>query len=205
MQEHIVNINVIYNKALRKKLLFIFAGLAFLLFLIIWSVSLGTADISIHDIFASIFGRILPFVGIETSSFSNTIVWELRLPRIFMAIIGGMGFALAGAAMQGIMRNPLVSPFTIGISSAAGFGASIAIVLSVGIINVPKYLIIGNAFLFAVLAAFLVYGIARLRGINSETLIRILLNNSHDFFSLFSPCVPTQHKRKKKSIVIKQK
>jgi iron complex transport system permease protein len=69
------------------------------------------------------------------------------------------------------MRNPLVSPFTIGTSSAAGFGASVAIVLGVGIAGTGKYLIIGNAFFFAMLSVLLVYGIARIRGVSAETLI----------------------------------
>jgi iron complex transport system permease protein len=88
-----------------------------------------------------------------------------------MAIVAGAGLATSGAAMQGILRNPLVSPFTIGVSSGAGLGASLAIVLGIGVIDSGKYLIIGNAFIFALLSAWLCYGIARLRGVTSETLI----------------------------------
>lgn len=69
------------------------------------------------------------------------------------------------------MRNPLVSPFTIGISSAAAFGASIAIMFGVGFVGSGTYLIMTNAFIFALLCAFLVYGIARIKGVTPETLI----------------------------------
>ncbi|MFP4642650.1 MAG: FecCD family ABC transporter permease, partial [Dehalococcoidia bacterium] len=96
---------------------------------------------------------------------------DIRLPRIVMGIIAGAGLAVSGTAMQGIMRNPLVSPFTLGISSAAAFGASIAIVLGVGMVGSEKYIITTNAFVFAVLAMFLVYGLARIRGMRPETLI----------------------------------
>lgn len=69
------------------------------------------------------------------------------------------------------LRNPLVSPSTIGISSGAGFGASLAIILGVGVFESGQYLIIGNAFFFALLAAGLVYGVARFRGVTPEILI----------------------------------
>jgi iron complex transport system permease protein len=101
----------------------------------------------------------------------DTIVWDIRLPRIVMGIIAGAGLAISGATMQGIMRNPLVSPFTIGLSSAAAFGASVAIVLGAGMVGTQKYLIVTNAFVFSLLAAFLVYSLARLRGMRPETLV----------------------------------
>jgi iron complex transport system permease protein len=88
-----------------------------------------------------------------------------------MGMVAGAGLAISGTTMQGIMRNPLVSPFTIGISSAAAFGASIAIVLGAGMVGSEKYLVITNAFIFALLAAFLVYGLASMRRMRPETLI----------------------------------
>ena len=101
----------------------------------------------------------------------KTIIWEIRLPRICAALLAGAGLGLAGAVMQGILRNPLASPFTLGISSAAGFGASLAIVLGVGLVGTGRYLIVGNAFLFALAAFILVFFLARLRGLSAETLI----------------------------------
>ena len=99
------------------------------------------------------------------------LFFALRLPRILMAVIGGIGFAVSGAAMQGNNAQSLSKSFTIGISSAAGFGASLGIVLNMGIIGSADWIVVVNAFLFAVLAAFLVYSIARFRGIHPETLI----------------------------------
>ncbi|MCQ5374824.1 MAG: iron ABC transporter permease, partial [Candidatus Methanomethylicia archaeon] len=57
----------------------------------------------------------------------DAIIWEIRLPRAFVAVFAGAGLALAGSATQVSVRNPLASPFTLGISSAAGFGAALAI------------------------------------------------------------------------------
>ena len=57
------------------------------------------------------------------------VVWQLRLPRVLLAFAAGAGLALAGTAFQGILRNPLADPFTLGVSSGAAFGAALAISL----------------------------------------------------------------------------
>jgi iron complex transport system permease protein len=97
---------------------------------------------------------------------------DLRLPRIVLAMVAGAGLAAAGATMQGVLRNPLVSSYILGISSAAGFGAALAIVFGVGLISgYGSYLVIVNAFVFSMLAMLLVYGIARIRSMTTETVI----------------------------------
>lgn len=161
----------LYNKFTIRKVIFLVVSGILLIFFAIWSTSLGVVSLNLQDVFNTILTKLFPFIKFKTTRLSQIIVWNLRLPRILLAIIAGAGFALSGTVMQGIMRNPLVSPFTIGISSAAGFGASLAIVLGVGIIGPGKYLLILNAFFFALLSAFLVYGIAKFRGVSPETLI----------------------------------
>ena len=106
-------------------------------------------------------GQVLPG-HFQTTWFADTIVWGLRLHRILLAIVGGIGLAVAGAVMQGILKNPLASPFTLGISSAASFGAALAIVLGAGFAG-GEWLIIGNAFVFTLLASFTVYGLTNTR------------------------------------------
>jgi iron complex transport system permease protein len=88
-----------------------------------------------------------------------------------MALIAGAGLAAAGATMQGILRNPLVSSYILGISSAAGFGAALAIVLGISVATLGGYIVIGNAFVFCLLAMVIVYLIARVRGMSSESVI----------------------------------
>lgn len=107
----------------------------------------------------------------HAANLAEAVVWQLRLPRICLAVLGGAALGLAGSAMQGILRNPLASPFTLGIASAAGFGAALAITLGVGVVGVGQYLIVGNAFVFALAAAGLVFGLSRLRGMTTETMI----------------------------------
>jgi len=72
--------------------------------------------------------------------------------------------------MQGILKNPLASPFTLGISSAASFGAALAIVLGAGFVG-GDWMIIGNAFVFTLIASMTVYGLAKYKGITPETMI----------------------------------
>lgn len=165
------DIRELYTKFTFRKFLFITLGLILLGILMVVALSLGQVSLRIGDVFNAIVAKIFPFTGIKTTQPNFYIIWELRMPRILMAVIAGMGFAISGATMQGIMRNPLVSPFTIGISSGAGFGASLSIILGAGVIGSDKYLIVVSAFLFALIAVFLVYGIAKIRGVTSETLI----------------------------------
>ena len=161
----------IYTKLTAGKVTFIFITLVAVVAIAFLAVYLGAASLSMREVFDTLVAKMFPFMGAESSEIATAIVWKARLPRIVMGIIAGAGLAVAGAAMQGTMRNPLVSPYTIGISSAAAFGASIAIVLGAGLVGSGRYLVILNAFFFGVLTAFLVYGIARIRGVTAETLI----------------------------------
>lgn len=160
-----------YAKLSSRKIFLVICSLAVLAALIPIAASVGTASLPIIDVFRAIAARIFPFLRLGTSQFADTIVWDLRLPRVAMAIIAGSGFALSGSVMQGVMRNPLVSPFTLGISAAAGFGAALAIVLGVGVAGGGESLLISNAFIFALLAVFMVFSLAKLRRMTPESLI----------------------------------
>ncbi len=90
------------------------------------------------------------------------IVWDIRLPYALMAVTVGMSLGLAGAEMQTILNNPLASPFTLGVSSAASFGAALAIVFGIGIAGIPEQWFISvNAFIFALLAVLMLDAITR--------------------------------------------
>lgn len=100
------------------------------------------------------------------------ILWAVRLPQAFMALLVGAALALAGAEMQTILNNPLASPFTLGVSSAASFGAALAIALGIGIPGIPQtWILSGNAFVFAFGSVMLLQAIARLRGANVDSLV----------------------------------
>lgn len=103
---------------------------------------------------------------------SSVIVWQLRLPYAMMAVVIGLGLGLAGAEMQTILNNPLASPFTLGISSAAAFGASLAIVLNISLPGLPQaWMVASNAFLFSLASALLLDAVARWGLMSSSGLV----------------------------------
>jgi len=100
------------------------------------------------------------------------IIWDVRLPQALMALVVGASLSLAGAELQTILNNPMASPFTLGMSSAATFGAALAIVLGIGIPGVPPNWVIPiNAFILAFGSALLLQALTRLRGAGSETIV----------------------------------
>jgi iron complex transport system permease protein len=173
-----------YSKFIAKKVLFLLLGLGLLLVLIIISACIGPANLSAGDILFALMARFVPYM--EAPKFNDATVWHLRLPRIFMGVTGGAGLAIAGAQMQGITKNPLVSPFTIGISAAAALGASVAIMFGIGFVGAGTLIIIVNAFLFAMLCAMIVFGLARLKGASPETLILAGIALTYFFSALTS-------------------
>ncbi|THU05517.1 iron ABC transporter permease [Lampropedia puyangensis] len=123
----------------------------------------------------------------EVSEQLRTVVWQLRLPTAFMAVFCGAALALAGAQMQTILDNPLASPFTLGLSAAASFGAALAIALGVGVIPwLAAYLVPVNAFVMAMLSAFLIHLLSNRRGVNKETIVLFGLALSFVFQALLA-------------------
>ncbi|HSD57152.1 MAG TPA: iron ABC transporter permease [Methanotrichaceae archaeon] len=164
-----VELKAEYQRFLGRKVLFLILLALCIILLACVASTLGSANISVVDVYFAILSKFFPG-HFQTTWFADTIVWGLRLHRILMAVVGGMGLAIAGTVMQGILKNPLASPFTLGISSAASFGAAMAIVLGAGFAG-GEYLIIGNAFVFTLLASMAVYGLAKYKGITPETMI----------------------------------
>ncbi|HOT06365.1 MAG TPA: iron ABC transporter permease [Methanotrichaceae archaeon] len=158
-----------YSRFLARKFLVIIVVLVAIIVLAGLAVTLGSAHITPAQVYSCILARFFPH-NFQTTDFVDTIVWKLRFHRVIMAIFAGMGLAIAGAAMQGILKNPLASPFTLGIASAASFGASLAIIMGAGFIG-GEYLIVGNAFIFTIIASLAVYGLAKYRGISPETMV----------------------------------
>jgi iron complex transport system permease protein len=103
---------------------------------------------------------------------TSVIIWDVRLPYALMAVLVGAALSIAGSEMQTILNNPLASPFTLGVSAAATFGAALAVVLGVGIPGLPdEWIVSANAFLFAFGSVLLLQSLSRLRGAGAETLV----------------------------------
>ena len=106
------------------------------------------------------------------SAVEQVILFELRLPSACLAFLVGAALAVSGVEIQTVLDNPLASPFTLGISSAAAFGASIAIVAGMGFPFIPvQWLVPGNAFAFAMLAIVLLQVLNKLKGGGPQTLV----------------------------------
>ncbi|WP_223871547.1 FecCD family ABC transporter permease [Candidatus Dactylopiibacterium carminicum] len=102
----------------------------------------------------------------------RAIVWQVRLPYALMAVLVGAALSLAGAEMQTILNNPLASPFTLGVSSAASFGAALAIVIGFSLPFVPAdWMVPLNAFLCAFGSVLLLQMMTRRRGAGVETVV----------------------------------
>ena len=165
----------LYHKGKKRKILVLLSIFTAPLVSVVVSVSLGAGSPRFNEAMQVIISKLFPFLNINPGpQLTQIIILNLRLPRIILAIIAGAGLAAAGATMQGVLRNPLVSSYVLGISSAAGFGAALAIVFGVGILSVfGGYIVIVNGFLFSLLAMVIVYCIARIRGMSSETVILV--------------------------------
>lgn len=168
--KHDGKLHKFYHNYINIKLLIITA-LAVLLFICaIYAVSVGTVSIPMRDLILILMGQL-------DAEMTHYIIFEVRLPRIFIAIIAGMALACTGVIMQGLLRNPLASPFTLGVSSGAAFGAALAIVLGnrifgANFIHSGRWMIVLHAFVFGCLSVLLVVGIARLK--NSSTTVLLL-------------------------------
>jgi len=173
-----------YKKFVGRKILFILSSLILIFIIAGVSATLGSYPITVIEVYSIIWQGILEIFqnavfimshGIKKfyQTYFTTkeiVIWGLRLPRIIMGILAGIGLAIAGTTMQGVVRNPLASPYTLGIASAASFGATLAIILGAGFVT-GKYIIIVNAFVFALLSSFIIYGLSRYKSATPETMI----------------------------------
>jgi iron complex transport system permease protein len=160
-----------YQKYVGRKAIFIVSSILILILAAGVAGSMGQAKITIWEAYAAFLVKFFP--GLFTTSWlAETTVWNLRLPRIALGIVTGIGLGIAGCIMQGILKNPLASPYTLGISAGATFGASLAIIGGAGLVG-GEYLIIGNAFIFSLMVSFIIIGFAARRGATPETMVLV--------------------------------
>lgn len=153
-----------YYKRHVKNIGIIFALIAVLLIVSVISVSTGASSVNWKDAIKIFFG-----LG-NVSDSKKQIVLLIRLPRIAAAVMAGIALSCSGLLMQGVFRNPLVSPYTLGVSNGAAFGAAVAIVFLPNVIY-RQYTIAFMAFLFSILTMMIVYTISRINRDNTKTLV----------------------------------
>ena len=162
----------IYSRFASRKVIFLLLALMGLVAMALIAVFVGGARLTMGEMMGAILDM-FPFVHIEVDRGTAAIVQHLRLPRIVMGMLAGAGLAIAGGVMQGALRNPLVSSFTMGVASGAALGASLAIILGFGMVGPEKYIIVINAFIFALGTTFLILAMGRLRGVTPESFILV--------------------------------
>lgn len=179
-----------YRQRERRKKYVLVLGLVILVAAGFYFVTVGYADTSMTQAVKALAAWIsgeLSSGNSEQNSIYKIIVL-MRMPRVALAITAGAGLAVSGTAMQAVTRNPLVSPFTMGISSASAFGASMCIVFGNGIFWGNEAGVITGAFISSVLCIMFVYVISLKAGMKAETVVLtgIALNY---FFSALSSAV----------------
>ena len=118
-------------------------------------------------------------------SLPHTVIFQIRLPRIAAAALVGGGLSLAGCSLQGLFRNPLVSPDILGVASGAGFGAALGILISGHPVVVQL-----SSFFFGLLAVSITYGLGR--AYRSGTILILVAFRHHDRRPVFRPAFPGQ-------------
>lgn len=135
------------------------------------NTGMGAVEISPLQTVAILLGRAGMDIGVEYESRLDAVLWNIRLPRILLAILVGGGLGVAGAAMQGVFRNPLAEPGVIGVASGAAVGAVSAIVLGFVVPGAPGIAV--AAFLGGLTATAVVYLVARSFG-RTEVVVLVL-------------------------------
>jgi len=156
-----------YRSYSYKKISFILVLVIFLVLLALFSLGIGAVNLSVGETLGALLGT--------KSGLAPTIIWNIRLPRVLTAILVGAGLAVAGAALQSLLRNPLASPYTLGISHSAAFGAAFSIVVlhagSSGVIVSNPYVTTVSAFGWSFVTVVLIVLLGRLKSSTPVTLI----------------------------------
>jgi len=164
-----------YRRYIRRKWLVLLALAVLLTITCMASLMAGSAGLTIGEVIAAVFG-----MGEGNAA---TIVWNVRMPRIAAAVAVGMALAMSGCIMQNVLRNPLASASTLGVSQGASFGAAVAIIcLGAGsqinaggaqaalTIHNP-YVVTLCAFLGGIATTAVILVISRLRGVTPSTMV----------------------------------
>jgi iron complex transport system permease protein len=145
-------------------------GLAALVVSLVAGVAFGAVSVAPGDTVAILLHRVLGLDLARTwSPAAETIVFDLRLPRVLSAMLVGLGLAVAGATFQGLLRNPLADPYVLGTASGAALGAAIAVLIPVRVLVLEFGLLHGLAFVGALGAVFTVYRLSRIGGMSPLT------------------------------------
>jgi len=130
-----------------------------LIFTITASLAIGAYHVSMPEAYTVILRHITGQGLGNVDPINDKVIWDLRLPRILLAAMVGVGLSISGAVFQSVFRNPLVEPYILGVSSGAAFGAALGIVFPTLFISVQF-----SAFIFGAIAVLGAYMLSHVRG-----------------------------------------
>lgn len=132
---------------------------------IVVAAFVGPADLALRGVFTTLLSKI-PFLGVH-STLSPTdagIVWQIRMPRIFLGGLVGAMLAVAGATYQGVFQNPLADPYLLGVAAGSGLGATLAVELVRNVASWPLSPVPIAAFVGGLMAAAMTFVLGRSGG-----------------------------------------
>ncbi|WP_070965956.1 FecCD family ABC transporter permease [Vibrio sonorensis] len=132
---------------------------------VLFDIGTGSSWIGVSQVVEALIN------GPSGDSLATTIVWDLRLPVTLTCLVVGASLGLAGGLMQTLLANPLASPYTLGVSAAAGFGASVALLSGFSLFGLAWLGVPAAAFVTSGLASMAIYAIGRSRNMDAKVLI----------------------------------
>jgi iron complex transport system permease protein len=162
------------QKFLNNKIVaYLLAG-SFLLFSVLLGISIGTVSVPILTIIEIMLSKLFGSISLDQiDPMFSSIVLNIRLPRVILAGLVGASLAIAGAAFQGLLRNPLADPYTLGVSSGASVGAVLTLFFQLSLPVIGRFTLPLLSILFSWVTIFLVLAFARKieRSMRVETII----------------------------------
>ncbi len=133
-----------HRRAAARKTAVIAVCIVLVVIVAIYALTIGSYPLSWSEVYGILWNALVNIPQTDTTA--SHVVIDLRLPRVLGAIVCGVALAICGVAMQSILKNPLADPYTMGISSGAGFGAALAMILGIEVLSGGGVVI--NAFVF---------------------------------------------------------
>lgn len=165
-----------YQQYIRRKWLVLLTLIVLTVVASLASLMAGSAGLTLKDVILALAG--------QGSKKTNTIIWNVRMPRIAAALVVGVALAMCGCIMQNVLRNPLASASTLGVSQGASFGAAVSIIclgagsqMNTGASSAAAMtisnpvLVTVCAFLGGIATTVIILGLARIRGVTPTVMV----------------------------------
>jgi iron complex transport system permease protein len=168
----------LYQGLVRAKMALILMCAVGIFALTLINIAIGSSSVDIGEIL-----RVL--TGGAGSGHNRMIIVDIRLPMALMAVVIGAALGIGGCEIQTILKNPIASPFTLGISAAASFGAAVGLILEANFLKVAPYLsVTANSFFFAMIAATVIYSVSLSKRIGKNAIVLFGVATNFLFSSL---------------------